>query len=168
MKNLEKRSNDYYTLCPTNESFVKRELPLFSRMTYSYTALSCFQPPESYRYPYDQSPLSPSFLFSSSLLYTPHLHFLLLPLLSFPPISITLYPTPNSPTLYCTPRYDCFWTFPSPLTSVRINYIYIYYIYNLFISPQFSLLPSFYSHYFLIDRFVHSMILPFFIISFTV
>lgn len=126
MKNVEKRSNDYYTLCPTNESFAKRELPLSSGMTYSYTALSCFQPPESYRYPYDQSPLSPSFLFSSSLLYAPHLHFLLLPLLSFPPISIILYPTPNSPTLYlhCTPRYDSFWTFASPLTSIRINYIY--------------------------------------------
>lgn len=36
MKNLEKRSNNY-TLCSTNESFVKRELPLFSGMTYSYT-----------------------------------------------------------------------------------------------------------------------------------
>lgn len=150
MKNVEKRSNDYYTLCPTNESFAKRELPLSSGMTYSYTALSCFQPPESYRYPYDQSPLSPSFLFSSSLLYAPHHHFLLLPLLSFPPISITLYPTPNSPTLYlhCTPRYDSFWTFASPLTPIRINYIYIH-MYSLFIFLQFSLLSSFCSHYFL-------------------
>ena len=156
MKNLEKRSNNY-TLCSTNESFVKRELPLFSGMTYSYTALSCFQPPESYRYPYDQSPLSPSFLFSSSLLYTPHLHFLLLPLLSFPPISITLYPTPNSPTLYLHCTLDITVSgllLPLSLLSGLTIYIYIYnqYIYIYIYIQSFCLsavLPSFCSRYFL-------------------
>lgn len=145
MKNLEKRSNDYYTLCPTNESFVKRELPLFSRMTYSYTALSCFQPPESYRYPYDQSPLSPSFLFSSSLLYTPHLHFLLLPLLSFPPISITLYPTPNSPTLYCTLDMTVSGLF-LPLSLLSGLTIYIYIIYIIFLSLRSFLFCPLFTH----------------------
>ena len=173
MKNLEKRSNNY-TLCSTNESFVKRELPLFSGMTYSYTALSCFQPPESYRYPYDQSPLSPSFLFSSSLLYTPHLHFLLLPLLSFPPISITLYPTPNSPTLYLHCTLDITVSgllLPLSLLSGLTIYIYIIniyiyiYIYTIFLSLRSFALFLLTLFSFLIDRFVHSMILPFFILN---
>ena len=62
-------------------------------MTYSYTALSCFQPPESYRYPYDQPPPRPFFqLFPSHLL---------------PPSSLFLITTSASFSYHC-PRSSRF------------------------------------------------------------
>lgn len=80
-------------------------------MTYSYTALSCFQPPESYRYPYDQPPLCPSSPSSfsyhcprSNRFYHPVLH------------------ADRSP--HPTFRLDYSWTLTSPPTLARISYTF--------------------------------------------
>lgn len=51
IESVEPRSIVRFVHLNTDEPFDKRELPLFRRVTHSHTALSCFQPPESYRYP---------------------------------------------------------------------------------------------------------------------